>query len=156
MTFPLTGIENANDFYSQHYLDEVLDNDLKGLFARWAEEGSASTPARLRQMAGDYLKLRDQLLKARTLDDRVALLHDIAERLFCVLGYALQPETMALEDGDLPVLACYRGSDGHPALVIALAPFAPDEDAEEWSALGSRPLQAGNGEPALIPDDTDW
>ena len=30
MTFPLTGIENANDFYSQHYLDEVLDNDAYG------------------------------------------------------------------------------------------------------------------------------
>ena len=30
MSFPLTGIENANDFYSQHYLDEVLDTDLKG------------------------------------------------------------------------------------------------------------------------------
>ena len=156
MTFPLTGIENANDFYSQHYLDEVLDNDLKDLFARWAEEGSAAPPARLRQMAGDYLKLRDQLLKARTLEDRVGLLRDIAERLFGVLGYALQSETLSLEDGELPVLACYRGSDGHPALVIALAPFAPDEDAEEWSALGSRPLQAGSSELVLMPEDSDW
>lgn len=156
MTFPLTGIENANDFYSQHYLDEVLDNDLKDLFARWAEEGSAAPPVRLRQMAGDYLKLRDQLLKARTLEERVGLLRDIAERLFGVLGYALQPETLSLEDGELPVLACYRGSDGHPALVIALAPFAPDEDAEEWSALGSRPLQAGSSELVLMPEDCDW
>ena len=156
MSFPLTGIENANDFYSQHYLDEVLDTDLKDLFARWAEQGSAATPARLRQMAGDYLKLRDQLIKARTLDDRIAGLHDIAQRLFGVLGYTLQPETLSLEDGDLPVLACYRGSDGHPALVIALAPFAPDEDAEEWSALGSRPLQVNHGEPALMDEDSDW
>ena len=156
MSFPLTGIENANDFYSQHYLDEVLDNDLKDLFARWAEQGSASPPARLRQLAGDYLKLRDQLIKARTLDDRVAGLHEIAQRLFGVLGYTLQPETLSLEDGELPILACYRGSDGHPALVIALAPFAPDEDAEEWSALGSRPLQVRNGEPALMDEDSDW
>lgn len=156
MTFPLTGIENANDFYSQHYLDEVLDNDLKDVFARWSEEGSASTPARLRQMAGDYLKLRDQLVKARTLEDRVALLHDLAERLFGVLGYTLQPETLSQEDGELPVLACYRGSDGKPALVIALAPFAPEEDAEEWSALGSRPLRVGSGEPAQMDEDSDW
>ena len=89
MTFPLTGIENANDVYSQHYLDEVLDNDLKDLFTRWAEEGSAAPPVRLRQMAGDDLKLRDQLLTARTLEDRIGLLRDIAERLFGVLGYAL-------------------------------------------------------------------
>ncbi|WP_299068518.1 class I SAM-dependent DNA methyltransferase [Accumulibacter sp.] len=156
MTFPLTGIDNANDFYSQHYLDEVLDNDLKDLFAQWSEQGSAAPPARLRQMAGDYLKLRDQVRKSRTLEDRVALLHAIAERLFGVLGFDLQPQTLSLEDGDLPVLACYRGSDGHPALVIALAPFAPDEDADDWSALGSRPLQAAAGEPALMPEDSDW
>ena len=156
MSFPLTGIENANDFYSQHYLDEVLDNDLKDLFARWAEQGSASPPARLRQLAGDYLKLRDQLIKARILGDRVAGLHEIAQRLFGVLGYTLQPETLSLEDGELPVLACYRGSDGHPALVIALAPFAIDDDADEWSALASRPLQASQGEPALMDEDSDW
>jgi hypothetical protein len=156
MSFPLTGIQNANDFYSQHYLDEVLASDLKDLYARWAEQGSAATPARLRQMAGDYLKSRDQLIKARTLEDRVALLHDIAERLFGVLGYRLQAESLELEDGALQVAACYRGSDGHPLLVIALAPFAPDDDAEEWTALGSHPLQAGHGEPALMADDVDW
>ncbi|MBZ0087191.1 MAG: N-6 DNA methylase [Thermomonas sp.] len=156
MSFPLTGIDNANDFYSQHYLDEVLENDLKDLYARWSEEGSAATPARLRQMAGDYLKSRDRLIKARTLEDRVALLHDIAERLLGVLGYRLQAESLELEEGALQVAACYRGSDGHPLLVIALAPFAPDEDAEEWTALGSRPLQAGHGEPALMSDDVDW
>ena len=33
MAFPLIGIENSNEFYSQHYLDEVLEQDLKDLFA---------------------------------------------------------------------------------------------------------------------------
>ena len=156
MSFPLTGIENANDFYSQHYLDEVLENDLKDLFAKWKDAGSNAPPARLRQMAGDYLKLRDQLLKARTLEDRVALLHDIALRLFGVLGFRLQPEALVLEEGTLPILACYRGRDGHPALVIALAPFAMDDEASEWSALGSRPLQMSSSEPVLMDEDSDW
>ena len=42
MAFPLTGIENANEFYSQHYLDEVLEQDLKELFAAWQAQGAAS------------------------------------------------------------------------------------------------------------------
>lgn len=37
MSFPLVGIENKNEFYSQHYLDEVLEQDLKELFARWQD-----------------------------------------------------------------------------------------------------------------------
>ena len=49
MAFPLTGIQNANEFFSQHYLDEVLDADLKALFARWQEHGSASPPGRLKR-----------------------------------------------------------------------------------------------------------
>src|SRR5262245_18161676 len=31
----LTGISNVNEFYSHHYLDALLESDLKGLLARW-------------------------------------------------------------------------------------------------------------------------
>src|SRR3989442_575070 len=134
MTFPLTGIENANDFYSQHYLDEVLDKDLKELLAHWETLGSQSPAARLRSMAGEYFRLRDRLLKARTLRDRVAALQDLAEPLLSALGYELKPQTVEFDDGALPLAACYRGSDGHPALVIAFAPLAPDMPADDWSA----------------------
>ena len=158
MAFPLTGIENANDFYSQHYLDEVLEQDLKDLFARWQQQGSDAPTSRLRGMAGEYFRLRDRVLKARTLADRVALLHDLAEKLLTSLGYELQPETLAFEAGDLPVLACYRGADGHPSVVIALAVIDAGTDADEWSVLNAAPLASvGTDEngPKLLPD-TDW
>jgi hypothetical protein len=29
MSFAITGLENANEFYSQHYLDEIVERDLK-------------------------------------------------------------------------------------------------------------------------------
>ena len=158
MAFPLTGIENANDFYSQHYLDEVLEQDLKDLFARWQGQGSDAPTSRLRGMAGDYFRLRDRVLKARTLADRVAILHDLAEKLFNALGYDLQPEILNLEAGDLPVLTCYRGADGYPAVVIALAAMAIGTGEDEWSVLNAAPLASvGNAEngPALL-SDTDW
>lgn len=158
MAFPLTGIENANDFYSQHYLDEVLEQDLKDLFARWQEQGSESPVSRLRSMAGDYFRLRDRILKARTLADRVALLNELAEKLLSALGYAVQPETIAFESGELPVLACYRGADGNPTLVIALAPMDVRATEDEWSVLNSAPL--GTSEPVedrpVLMSDMDW
>lgn len=158
MAFPLTGIENANEFYSQHYLDEVLEQDLKDLFARWQALGAASPAARLRSMAGEYFRLRDRILKSRTLADRVALLHELAEKLLPALGYELQPERVDFEAGELPVLACYRGADRNPVLVIALAPMDPEASENEWSALSAAPL-APNGsdenEVALL-EDTDW
>lgn len=158
MAFPLTGIENANDFYSQHYLDEVLEQDLKDLFARWQEQGSASPASRLRSMAGDYFRLRDRILKARSLADRVALLNELAELLLTALGYEPQPETFVFEAGELPVQACYRSADGNPLLVIALAPMDTRATEDEWSVLNASPLATAvpdNNGPALIPD-MDW
>ena len=140
MAFPLTGIENSNDFYSQHYLDEVLENDLKELFASWQEQGSASPAGQLKSMAGDYFRLRDRILKARTLDDRIAHLRELAEQLLPALGYDLQPEIVAFEQGALPVLACYRSSDGNPALVIAAAPMDINASDEDWRVLNAAPL----------------
>src|ERR1035441_3347994 len=97
MTFPLTGIKNANEFYSQHYLDEVLELDLKELFAAWRAPGVGSPAAKLRSMAGEFFRLRDSTLKAKTLVDRVVLLHELAEKLLPALGYDLQPETVEFE-----------------------------------------------------------
>ena len=158
MAFPLNGIENANEFYSQHYLDEVLEQDLKDLFAVWQTQGSASPAGRLRSMSGDYFRLRDRTLKARLLADRVALLQELADKLFPALGYGLQPQTVEFEAGKLPVLACFRSADKNAALLIALAPMDPETDADEWSALGAAPLAPASGterEVALL-DGIDW
>ena len=88
----------------------------------------------------------------------MALLHECGEKLFAALGYELRPETFAFEAGELPVLACYRGSDGFPLLVIALAVMAPDEAEDEWSVLGGAPLappqEEGNG--ASLLEEMDW
>jgi hypothetical protein len=37
----LPGISNANEFYSAHYLESVLTNDIKKVRERWAEEATA-------------------------------------------------------------------------------------------------------------------
>jgi hypothetical protein len=35
MPLDLTGIQNVGEFYSHHYLDALLEQDLNGLFAYW-------------------------------------------------------------------------------------------------------------------------
>lgn len=156
MAFPLTAIHNANDFFSQHYLDEVLDSDLKDLFARWAEQGAAAPPARLRSMAGDYFRIRERLGRTRVLAERLPLLQELTEKLFTALGYALQPQVHDFEAGPLPLSALYKGTDGHPLLVIALAPLAPQADVDEWSVLTAAPLLAHGGSDSTLMEGIDW
>ena len=67
MSFVINGLVNANEFYSQHYLDEVAErSDLKPLFERWRELGSSSPAGRLKAASGnDYSRARDRFLTAR-------------------------------------------------------------------------------------------
>ena len=39
------GIANENEFYSHHYLSEVLQGDLKERLAQWADGGSGPSRA---------------------------------------------------------------------------------------------------------------
>ena len=157
MAFPLIGIDNANEFYSQHYLDEVLDQDLRELYAKWDELGSASPPVKLRAMAGTFLRLREQLLASKSHADRVATLSDIAEPLLAALGFTFHPQSLALDNGTLQLASCARGTDGQPLLVVALALMSPADAVSDWTTLGAAPLTtpSASGAPSTLPD-TDW
>lgn len=135
MSFTINGLSNANEFYSQHYLDDILVKDLKPLFDQWKEQGSNSPVARLRSASGatGYFRDRERFLGEKRPEARAHLLHELAQPLLAALGYALQPQPLTLADsgreGELPLLALYRDSNGHPLLAIATALALPgDED----------------------------
>lgn len=135
MSFTISGLSNANEFYSQHYLDDILVNDLKPLFEQWKEQGSNSPVARLRSVSGanGYFRDRERFLAEKRPEARARLLHDLAQPLLAALDYELQPQSLTLADsgreGELPLLALYRDGKGHPLLAIAAALALPgDED----------------------------
>ena len=48
----LTGIINANEFYSNHYLDAILKDDIKGVGKRWKDLEALAKPS-LREIAAE-------------------------------------------------------------------------------------------------------
>ena len=66
------GIRNEREFYSDHYLAEILSRDLRGTLRRWrakaeADGESARTPdATLRALAADFRKFRDKFEREAT------------------------------------------------------------------------------------------
>ncbi|MFS2162481.1 Eco57I restriction-modification methylase domain-containing protein [Variovorax sp. Varisp62] len=149
MSFAITGLDNVNAFYSQHYLDDIVERDLKPLFEQWKAQGAASPVARLRGAGGAaYFRARERMLAERKAADRLPLLIDLAHPLLQALGYDIAPETLPLAgaptDAGLPVLAVYRDAKAHPLLVIAVAVPTPGDD--DASPLQCLPL------PAVQPD----
>lgn len=127
MSFIVDGLHNANEFYSQHYLDEVVEGDLKALFAQWKEQGSQSPAGRLKSAGGAaYLRAREQFLASKRHDRYDALLQLVAP-LLNALGYTLNPTDLELATSELPILAVYRDAKDHPFLVIVAAVESPQE-----------------------------
>lgn len=155
MTFAIAGLTNANEFYSQHYLDEILEKDLKPLFDQWKEQGADSPIARLRTASGanGYFRARQRFLTERKASERASLFIDLVQPLLQAIGYQLAPENLALADGELPVLATYRDAKHQPLLVIAAAIAGVDD--EEQGPLQLKP-QATDNQGKSRQADSDW
>ncbi len=155
MTFAIAGLTNANEFYSQHYLDEILEKDLKPLFDQWKEQGADSPIARLRTASGanGYFRARQRFLTERKASERASLFIDLVQPLLQAIGYQLAPENLALADGELPVLATYRDAKHQPLLVIAAAIAGVDD--EELGPLQLKP-QATDNQGKSRQADSDW
>lgn len=155
MSFAIAGLTNANEFYSQHYLDEILEKDLKPLFDLWKEQGADSPVSRLRAASGanGYFRARQRFLSERKASERASLFIDLVQPLLQAIGYELAPENLALADGGQPVLATYRDAKHQPLLVIAAAIAGVDD--EELGPLQLKP-QAGDSQSKSRQADGDW
>ncbi|GFM89270.1 hypothetical protein PSCICO_46690 [Pseudomonas cichorii] len=155
MSFAITGLTNANEFYSQHYLDEILEKDLKPLFDQWKEQGAQSPVARLRTAAGanGYFRARERFLNERKTSERASLFIDLVQPLLAALGYELVPQNLTLAEGELPVLAVYRDAKHQPLLVVAAAiANAEDDENSPLQLLAPAAGEQGKGKYA----HSDW
>ncbi len=146
-------VRNVGEFYSQHYLDAVLADDLHEVLERWAareSEGGARSPyKRLAALAEPYFKA---LAEYPTTDDRERrprICADFHAALLDALGYTRDPSRILLPDGsELPRTAAID-HQGKPYLWILEAPFPESED--DADPLGTPPLDPTRepGTPAL-------
>ncbi|WP_290436898.1 class I SAM-dependent DNA methyltransferase [Aeromonas caviae] len=146
----LVGINNENEFYSNHYLGEVFSNDIRDVLEPWTEQENAAREIERaareqgKEVAAGYRAPWNQLSTLATVFFRQLAEHEkqrqVAQRLadqrsrwqplLQALGYELTPQLQTLDDNaPLPLVARYNSADGSPWLWIAEA-----HDAEEGSS----------------------
>ena len=139
------GIHNEREFYSDHYLAEILSRDIEGTIGQWrasaASAGAtAETPdAKLRALAKEYRGFRERFGRDSSDSERVELQRNWFQRLLGVLGHRWNPRNLLLEDGDeLPILGADEGAGGQRLLVLGVF----DASAEDDDPLTLKPGQA--------------
>ena len=151
------GIENRGEFYSHHYLEALLEGDLKPLLARWADAEKGTPPVRqppkvLNGLAGAYFQARAEASDVGAHAPEVAwqVAHGFHARLLDALGYSREPAAVALEDGkSVPVLhEVRRGGKAYLWILEAAFPAEADGDPMDGVPLPAQ-LPAGHDEAEL-------
>ncbi|MEY0304266.1 hypothetical protein AB7W11_20365 [Providencia manganoxydans] len=163
----LVGINNENEFYSNHYLGEVFTSDIRDVLEPWIEQENAAREAeraareqgkeveagyrapwnQLNSLATEFFRKLTEHEKQRQIPQRLADQRSRWQPLLKALGYELNPHIQMLDDDTpLPVLARYNSTDGSPWLWIV---EAHDQDEGTLDPLALSLLTA------QFPADTD-
>ncbi|MGY6529110.1 MAG: hypothetical protein ACXITR_04210 [Cyanobacterium sp.] len=117
----LTGITNYNEFYSNHYLDEILSNDLKDIIKKWQEEaqinGTKTPPELIKSLAKNYFKILNQWDEDADTMELLAIQRGWLQEFVEVLGYDFKPQVKPLDNEQiLPIVSEIKKDNGMPLL----------------------------------------
>ena len=120
----LVGINNENEFYTNHYLNEIFEGDIKEQIASWQTKESESetykTPFRqIKGMRAEYFGLLKQLRNTKTsTEKKLEESREFYRTLFDVLGYETKPHTKELQELTISLLGELKKNDDTPYLWI--------------------------------------
>ena len=150
----LSGIQNVGEFYSHHYLDSLLENDLKGLFAQWRAEDEHTPDKRLNSLATAFYQAKQGALRARSAEARYKASHEFHVGLLEALGYEYDFDLRYLLEGEAVPILGRALRDGKEYLWLVETPFT-DEDTSPLEQAVFReqyPPQSQNAE-LQLPED---
>ena len=124
-----TGIENVGEFFSQHYLDELLVGDLKDLRKTWRDAGSQAPPTRLASISAKLTRAMGEAARHSRPERLYELSHPLQVAVCEALGYGYQPGVFALGQGrGLPYLSSVD-QQGEPYLLVVEGRFVHESEA---------------------------
>ena len=107
----LVGIINENEFYTNHYLNEIFEGDIKEQITLWQEKENESdtykTPfKKLRGIGPEYLELLKSLSKkTNDTNNKLQSSREFYKTLLDILGYQYAHSTKELDEFSVPLIA---------------------------------------------------
>lgn len=136
MSMDLTGIQNRNEYYTNHYFASTFESNAADTIKTWREAAQGTelrTPwALLRDAGKRYFLIRSRQERRRSGDAYREAVTQIARELLASLGYNVNATAPELEElpnngGKVPVALEVNKENGAPLLWTILV--APMEDA---------------------------
>ena len=91
MAIDLTGILSVNEYYTHHYLNTILEEDIKDIVKKFKEESDEKeerTPwSKLKELSKKYYILNEKMNREKNLQTRYKLQYEFIVNLYQSLGY---------------------------------------------------------------------
>ena len=171
MSMDLTGIQNRNEYYTNHYFASIFEENAAGTIRAWRDAAQGTelrTPwALLRDAGKRYFMIRNRLERRHGNDALEGGITEIAREILSALGYdtaALKPELVEIPGialARVPIAMEVNKPNGAPLLwTIVVSPGwegeTPDgeeENAGDADILSCRPFAADLRPERGIPFD---
>lgn len=125
MAIDLTGILSVNEYYTHHYLNTILEEDIKDIVKKFKEQSDASderTPwSKLKELSKKYYTLNEKMNREKSLQNRFTAQHEFIVNLYQSLGYDINQNVEYIElknNVNIPVLHEVKKSSGAPLLWV--------------------------------------
>lgn len=125
MAIDLTGILSVNEYYTHHYLNTILEDDIKDIVKKFKEESDSNeerTPwSKLKELSKKYYTLNEKMNREKSLQNRFKSQHEFIISLFQSLGYEINSNVEYIEvrnNISVPVLHEVKKANGAPLLWI--------------------------------------
>ena len=137
MAIDLTGILSVNEYYTHHYLNTILEEDIKDIVKKFKEESDENeerTPwSKLKELSKKYYTLNEKMNKEKSLQNRYTLQYEFIVNLYKSLGYDINNTIEYIElknNVSVPVLNEVKKANGAPLLWILQSIEEYDEEQE--------------------------
>lgn len=163
MAIDFTGIKNNNEYYTNHYLDTIFEENIKEIIKRWTEsskEEEKATPwSSTKALGNRYFALKEKYTRIRDQRVREGVQKEFLEELFNLLGYHVVEEIYPGRDEiAIPTMAKVDKSNGAPYLKVIPVEAGEDgilagEISDSHYPEGEYPKElVDNGEKISIED----
>lgn len=162
MSMDLTGINNFNEYYTQHYFASIFEENAAETISDWrtaAKEEEARTPwSLLRENSRQYYSANEKFIRSRGASQVYPLIRDLADQYLQSLGYppAAPFVVEVAEHLPAPVYLEIKKPSGAPLLWVLLSHAAErDADVMQGYCFDASGLNGENGDQSMATEITN-
>ena len=134
MEMILTGIENKNEYYTNHYFTSIFQDNAEDTIKKWKEKEKTEEIVlpwkKLRDVRTQYYNIRDRYLRSKNEEVSKPLVQELATLYLDALGYgSVNSVTEEVADGvNVPIFHEVTKANGAPLLWAFLSVAAERDD----------------------------